>query len=63
MTDQSKTTLACVGCERPAPASAKPEPCGNWACRACIGEMKWAMAWMDRIWPKGGPVVVLGETT
>jgi MoaA/NifB/PqqE/SkfB family radical SAM enzyme len=60
MADQHPT-LRCVGCERPATAKARPDPLGYWLCKCCEHDMRWAMAWMDRVWPKGGPVVVLGE--
>lgn len=57
---QSETTrLSCAGCERSAPANAKPDPCGLWLCRRCTADVQWAMAWMDAVWPKGGPVVTL----
>lgn len=59
-----QAALRCVGCERAAPASARPEPCGNWLCRSCRAEMQWAMAWMTAIMsPLGGPLVVLGDET
>ena len=62
MASDPKTTLRCVGCERAAPASAKPEPCGNWLCRKCLADTKWAMDWLSRIMkPARGPLINLME--
>jgi hypothetical protein len=50
MAEEQKTTgLRCAGCESAAPATAKPEPCGNWLCQSCVRGMRWAMLWQAAI--------------
>jgi hypothetical protein len=41
-----REALLCAGCEKSAPSSAQPDGHGYWACRKCIADMKWAIAWM-----------------